>query len=53
MLNNISLGRYYKADSILHRTDPRIKTLLYLVYLVVIFIIKSPVRDRRACGVSS
>jgi energy-coupling factor transport system permease protein len=43
MLSDISLGRYYKADSILHRTDPRIKTLLYLVYLVVIFIIKSPV----------
>ena len=42
MLNNISLGRYYKADSLLHRTDPRVKTLLYLVYLVVIFLIKSP-----------
>ena len=42
MLSDISLGRYYKADSILHRTDPRIKTVLYLVYLVVIFIIKSP-----------
>ena len=42
MLNDISLGKYYKADSILHRTDPRIKTLLYLVYLVVIFMIRSP-----------
>ena len=26
MLSNISLGKYDKADSILHRTDPRIKT---------------------------
>ena len=42
MLSDISLGRYYKADSLLHRTDPRIKTILYLVYLVVIFMIKSP-----------
>ena len=42
MLSDISLGRYYKADSILHRTDPRVKTLLYLVYLVVIFMIRSP-----------
>ena len=42
MLSDISLGKYYKADSILHRTDPRIKTLLYVVYLVVIFLIKSP-----------
>ncbi len=42
MLSDISLGRYYKADSLLHRTDPRIKTILYLVYLVVIFIVKTP-----------
>lgn len=42
MLSDISLGRYYKVDSLLHRTDPRVKTLLYLVYLVVIFMIKSP-----------
>ncbi|MCR4689686.1 MAG: energy-coupling factor transporter transmembrane protein EcfT [Saccharofermentans sp.] len=41
MLENVSIGRYYKADSILHRTDPRVKTILYIVYLVAIFMIKS------------
>lgn len=51
MLSDISLGKYYKADSILHRTDPRIKTLLYVVYLVVIFLIKSPVALCALAGV--
>ena len=51
MLSNISLGKYYKADSILHRTDPRIKTLLYVVYLVVIFMIKSPIAIGALAGV--
>ena len=43
MLNNISLGRYYPAHSFLHDTDPRVKTVLYMIYLVAIFIIKEPV----------
>ena len=43
MLDKISLGRYYPADSFLHDTDPRVKTILYAVYLVAIFIIKEPV----------
>ena len=51
MLSDISLGKYYKADSILHRTDPRIKTLLYVVYLVVIFMINSPAALGALAGV--
>ena len=51
MLNNISLGRYYPADSFLHKTDPRVKTLLYAVYLVAIFIIKEPVAIAVLAGV--
>ena len=51
MLSDISLGKYYKADSLLHRTDPRIKTLLYVVYLVVIFLISSPVSLAALAGV--
>lgn len=42
MLENISIGRYYKADSLLHRTDPRVKTVLYVLYLAAIFIISTP-----------
>lgn len=43
MLNNVSLGRYYPAHSFLHDTDPRVKTILYMIYLVAIFIIKEPI----------
>ena len=43
MLSDISLGRYYKADSILHRTDPRIKTVLYLVYILLRVIIRASI----------
>ena len=45
MLDNVSLGRYYPAHSFLHDTDPRVKTILYAVYLVAIFIIKEPVHS--------
>ena len=43
MLNDIPIGRYYRKDSILHGTDPRVKAILYIVYLVAIFIIRTPV----------
>ena len=43
MLDNVSLGRYYPAHSFLHETDPRVKTILYAVYLVAIFIIMDPI----------
>ena len=43
MLKDISLGRYYETGSVLHKADPRIKIILYLIYLVAIFTVKSPV----------
>ena len=43
MFSKISLGRYYPAHSFLHDTDPRVKTILYAVYLIAIFMIKEPV----------
>lgn len=42
MLSNISLGRYVDTGSILHKTDPRLKIILYIVYLVAVFIVDSP-----------
>jgi energy-coupling factor transport system permease protein len=43
MLNNISLGRYYPAQSLLHRLDPRIKILASVLVMALIFLIKSPI----------
>ena len=43
MFTKVSLGRYYPAHSFLHDTDPRVKTILYAIYLVAIFMIKEPI----------
>lgn len=42
MLSDISLGRYVDTGSVLHRTDPRLKVILYMVYLISVFIVNSP-----------
>ena len=34
----MALGQYYKADSPLHRMDPRFKILVAVVYMLVIFL---------------
>lgn len=34
MLKDISIGRYYKGDSVLHKLDSRLKILLFIIYLV-------------------
>jgi len=41
MLKDISLGRFYDTGSVLHRLDPRIKVILYIIYLIAIFMIKT------------
>jgi energy-coupling factor transport system permease protein len=42
MLDNISLGRFYPADSLLHRLDPRTKMLASLVIMILTFIAPKP-----------
>jgi energy-coupling factor transport system permease protein len=42
MLGNISLGRFYPIDSILHRLDPRTKILSSILIMVIIFIAQNP-----------
>lgn len=36
---NITFGQYYPGTSVIHRLDPRIKILLTIVYIVMIFLI--------------
>ena len=43
MTGDSALGRYCNTDSLLHRTDPRVKIVLYVIYLVAIFMLKNPV----------
>jgi len=37
MIKDISIGRYYQGDSILHRLDPRVKIILCFFYMVTVF----------------
>lgn len=42
MLKDISIGRYYDAESTLHRMDPRVKLILFAVYMTGVFMISKP-----------
>lgn len=41
MIKDITIGQYYKADSLLHRCDPRTKLLLTVAFIVAIFLCKN------------
>ncbi len=36
MLKDVTFGQYYPGNSLLHRTDPRIKMIMMIEYLVII-----------------
>ena len=38
MIKDITLGQYYKKDSVVHSLDPRVKLVATLVFLVSLFI---------------
>ena len=37
-MKNITLGQYYAVDSPIHRLDPRIKIVLAIFYIVIVFL---------------
>ena len=41
MLKNLTLGQYYPVDSWVHRLDPRVKILLTIALIVIVFLVKS------------
>ena len=40
MLKDITLGQFFPGKSILHRLDPRVKLILSILYIVLIFLAK-------------
>ena len=40
MLNDITLGQYYPADSVVHKLDPRVKLFATLIYIIALFSFK-------------
>lgn len=41
MIRDITIGQYYPGESLLHRADPRVKILLTLVFMVLLFLANS------------
>jgi energy-coupling factor transport system permease protein len=41
MIKDITLGQYFPGDSLLHRTDPRVKIILTFAYMITIFLINT------------
>ncbi len=41
MLRDITLGQYYPSDSVMHRLDPRLKTVFTMLYIALIFTVKN------------
>ena len=39
MLKDITLGQYFPGNSFMHRLDPRMKLLLTLLYIVMLFLV--------------
>ena len=41
MLSDLTFGQYYETNSVVHRLDPRIKILILIAYVVLIFLAKN------------
>jgi len=41
MIKDITLGQYFPGNSLLHKLDPRMKIILTLLYIVLVFLAKS------------
>ena len=42
MLDNISLGRYFPGQSVIHRLDPRTKIIAAILAMAIIFLVRGP-----------
>lgn len=42
MLRDITLGQYMPGDTVVHRLDPRMKIILTVLYIAIIFCVTSP-----------
>lgn len=43
MLKDITLGQFYPTNSIIHRLDPRVKIISSIIFIIVVFICKTPI----------
>ena len=43
MLKDITIGQYFPGQSLIHRIDPRMKIVLTMAYIVMLFIASNPI----------
>ena len=43
MLRDITIGQYFPGDSLIHRLDPRMKIVLTMAYIVMLFVATNPI----------
>ena len=41
MISDITIGQYYKGDSFVHKLDPRMKIILTVIFIIMIFMCKN------------
>ena len=41
MLKDITLGQFFPGNSVLHRADPRMKIILAMAYIILVFVAKT------------
>lgn len=42
MLKDITIGQYFPGHSIFHRLDPRVKIIITIAFIVMLFMVKNP-----------
>lgn len=42
MIRDITIGRYFDSESVIHRMDPRTKLMGAIVYIISLFLVKNP-----------
>ena len=42
MIKDITLGQFFPGNSLLHKLDPRIKIILAIIFIAIVFLAKSP-----------
>ena len=43
MLKDITIGQYFPGNSFLHRLDSRVKILLTIAYIVMLFVVSNSI----------
>ena len=42
MLRDITIGQHFPGDSLVHKFDPRMKLVLTIVYIILLFAASNP-----------